>query len=86
MTTVDVKLNVSEDVLDYLQREAGNRRMSLDAVVSAVLADYFDDPTEEAILAGLKRSMEQVLAGEYRPAHEVLDEIEREMGDDADEG
>jgi hypothetical protein len=47
MTTLDVKLKVSDEVLEYLQREAGNRRVSLDAVVSAVLEDYFDDPTEE---------------------------------------
>ena len=53
MATVDVKLKVSEEVLGYLQREAGNRRMSLDAVVSAVLADYFDDPSEAAILPDL---------------------------------
>jgi hypothetical protein len=30
--------------------------------------------------------MEQVLAGNYRPAHEVLNEIEREMMNDADNG
>jgi len=76
MTTLDVKLKVSDEMLEYLQREAGNRRISLDAVVSAVLEDYFDDPTEEEILASLKRSMEQVLAGEFRPAHDVLDEIQ----------
>jgi hypothetical protein len=84
MTTVDVRLQVSDEVLEYLRREAGNRQMSLDAVVSAVLEDYFDDPSEEEILASLKRSMEQVLAGNYRPAHDVLDEIERESGENAD--
>lgn len=86
MTTLDVKLKVSAEVLGYLQREAGNRQISLDAVVSAVLADYFDDPSEAEILASLQRSMEQVLAGEFRPAHDVLDEIEREMGADANKG
>jgi len=84
MTTVDIKLRISDEVLEYLQREAGDRQVSLDTVVSAVLEDYFDDPAEETILASLKRSMEQVLAGDFRPAHDVLDELEREAGDDAD--
>lgn len=35
-------------------------------------------------MASLKTSMEQVLAGEYRPALEVLDEIDGELTDDAD--
>lgn len=82
MTTVNVKLKVSDEVLEYLQRESGNRQISLDAVVSAVLEDYFDDPNEDQILAGLQRSMEQVLAGAFRPAHDVL----REMEQDADKG
>lgn len=40
-----------------------------------------EEPTDEEILAGLRRSMAQVLAGNFRPAHEVLDEIEREPTD-----
>lgn len=86
MTTLELRLNLSEEVLAYLQHEAIRRKVSLDVVVSEVLADYFDDPTEEEILAGLRRSMEQALAGKGRPAREVLDEIEREMGDDANGG
>ncbi len=74
--TVDVKLNVSEEVMVYLQREAARRQIALDEVVSDVLADYFDDPTHEELLAGLKRSLEQVLAGDYRPAREFLDELD----------
>ena len=35
------------------------------------------------ILDSLKNSMEQVLAGDYRPALEVLDEIDAEAQDDA---
>lgn len=35
-------------------------------------------------MASLKTSMEQVLAGEHRPALEVLDEIDGELTDDAD--
>ena len=35
------------------------------------------------LLDSLKKSMEQVLAGDYRPALEVLDEIDSEVSDDA---
>ena len=84
--TVDVKLNVSEEVIAYLRREAERRKVALDEVVSEVLTDYFDDPTHEELLAGLKRSFEQVLAGDYRPAREVLDEIDSETDDNADNG
>lgn len=82
--TVDVKLNVSQEIMAYLRREAQNRNVSLDDVVSGVLADYFDDPTHEELLNGLKRSLEQVVAGDYRPAHEFLDEMDNEIGHDAD--
>jgi predicted transcriptional regulator len=84
MTTLELKLRLSDEVLEYLQREAGKRNVSLDTVVSDVLTDYFDDPSEEEILASIKRGMKQALQGEGRPAHEFLDELEREMGEDAD--
>ena len=86
MTTVEVKLNVSDEVLGYLQREAKQRKVPLAVVVSDVLKDYFEEPTKAEILASVRRSLEQGLAGEARPAHEVLDEIEREMGGNADQG
>jgi predicted transcriptional regulator len=78
MTTVDVKLKLSDEVMKYLQREASHRNMPFDDVVSDVLADYFDESSHEELLAGLKRSLEQVVAGDYRPAREFLDEIDEE--------
>lgn len=86
MTTLELKLKLSDEILEYLQREAQQRQLSLDTVVSAVLEDYFDEPSDEEILVGLRRSMQQALAGNFRPAREVLDEIDREMGDDANKG
>ena len=85
MTTVDLKVSLSDEVLEYMQREAERRNVSLDSIASEVLAEYYDEPDEEEILSGLKRSMEQVLAGDFRPAREVLDEIEREAVDDESE-
>ncbi len=44
--------------------------------------DYYERSKAE-LLDSLKNSMEQVLAGDYRPALEVLDEIDAEAQDDA---
>ena len=85
MTTVEVKLKLSDEVLAYLQRESKNRKIALDEVVSDVLADYFDEPTHEEILAGIRQSMLDVLAGNVRPADEVLAELKQEFDFDADE-
>jgi hypothetical protein len=84
MSTVEVKLKVSDEVLEYLQRESKQRKVPLDDVVSDVLADYFEEPTHEELLAGLKRSLEQVIAGDYRSAREFLDEMDNQMEHDAD--
>jgi predicted transcriptional regulator len=85
MITVDVKLKLSDEVLQYLQREADNRKISLDEVVSDVLEDYFDEPTKEEILEGIRQSMLDVLAGNVRPADEVLAELKEEFNFDAEQ-
>jgi hypothetical protein len=85
MTTVDVRLKLSDEVLEYLQRESENRQVPLDDVVSDVLADYFEEPTKEEILAGIRQSMLDVLAGNVRPADAVLAELKQEFDFDADE-
>lgn len=82
MTTLELKLSLSDEVLEYLRQEAGKRNVSLDTVVSELLADYFEEPDEAHILTSIKRGMKQALAGQGRPAHEVLDEIEEEFGED----
>lgn len=43
----------------------------------------YRDRTQAELLASLKNSMEQVLAGDYKPALDVLDEIDSEAQDDA---
>lgn len=84
MTSVELKLSVPDDILASLQNEAQRRNVSLDTVVSLLVADYFEESSDEEILASLRRSLAQALAGNVRPAHEALDELEREMGDNAD--
>lgn len=85
MTTVDVKLKLSDEVLEYLQRESKNRKVPLDDVVSDVLADYFDEPTKEEILENIRESLRDGLAGKVRPVDEVLAELKQELGLHADE-
>ncbi len=46
----------------------------------------FRERTKAELLDDLKTSMEQVLAGEFRPALEVLDELDHEAMDNADTG
>lgn len=43
-----------------------------------MVADCSDEPTHEELLARLKRSLEQVLAGDSRPALEFSNEIDNE--------
>jgi predicted transcriptional regulator len=85
MTTVEIKLKLSDELLAHLQRESQSRNLALDEVVNAVLADYFDEPTHEELLAGFRQSLQDVLAGNVRPADEVLAELKREFNFDADE-
>ena len=85
MTTLDFKVNLSDKIVEHLLQEADSRQISLNAAVGAVLADYFEEPTEAAILESLRIGMQQALAGDHRPALEVLDEIDREMMGDADD-
>ena len=84
MTTLDIKVHLSDEILGYLQQEATNRQVSLDMVISEVLADYFDESTEDEMLGSIRTGMQQALAGDYRPAQDVLDEIDHETVDDAD--
>ena len=85
MTTLDLKVNLSDKIVEHLQQEPDSRHISLNAVVGKVLADYLEEPTEAEILESLRIGMQQALAGDHRPALEVLDEIDREMMGDADD-
>lgn len=42
----------------------------------------YHERTKAELLDSLKKSMEQVLEGDYRPALEVLDELDSEAQDD----
>lgn len=82
--TLHVTVDLSAEVLDCLKKESLDRQVPVDVVVSDVLSDYFDEMTESEILESARRGLQQALAGNYRPALEVLDEIDREYVADAD--
>lgn len=79
-----------DDVRERLQLESERRNLTIEALVNVALAQFLDDeaiddPSEEQILADMRESLKEIAAGNYRPAHEVLDEIEQEAVD-ADKG
>ncbi len=86
MTTINVQVTLTEESLARLQREVEARQLPLDVVVSEALEAYYEEPTNEEILANIQQALKDALAGEVRPAHEVLDEIEQELVTNADEG
>jgi hypothetical protein len=78
MTTLAIQLNLSDEALARLQQEAQRRNVSIDTVISEILEESFDEPNEAELLGNLRTAMQQAQVGNYRSAHEVLDEIERE--------
>jgi len=44
-----------------------------------------DEMSKEEIIQSLRQSMKQALSGNVRPAREALEEIERELREDANE-
>lgn len=76
MNQVTVKL--PDDVLARLRDESERMNQSLDEMIQAAILYFLEEPTEAEILASLRTGMQQALTGDYRPAHEVLDEIDQE--------
>ena len=83
MAVYDLKLEISQEVAGYLQEEAKNRGVSLSKVISDVLTDYYAELTEDQIVESIRVGMRQALAGQGRPAREVLAEVDREVTGDA---
>lgn len=82
-----VTLQLSETIVERLQHEAARLNVSLDRLVGAALEQYFADthePSEADLMASLRVAMRQALAGDARPAHQVLDALESD--DDGDNG
>lgn len=74
--STEIILKLPDAMIQRLQQEAERRHVGLDEMINAALETYFDEPTDEEILENLRQGMREALAGNVRPAHEVLDEIE----------
>ena len=65
-----------------------NNRPSPDTIEAWDEITHIDaaEPTKVEILADLRQALTEALAGDFRPALEVLDEMDSEIADNADHG
>jgi len=86
MTTIT--LNLSDELYTKLQAQASQHSMALEAYILSALSDVTNDDelTDEEILANLKQAFLEAIHGEEgRPIHELLDELDQEVGEYADQ-
>lgn len=79
MTSITIEL--PDDIIQKLQARADDQQIALkDYIQSALTETVIDDdePTKEDILNAIREGILSVMKGDFgRPAHEVLDELER---------
>lgn len=46
MNTIQVELNLPDEILTHLEHKAREKDTSLDGVISEIVQNYFDEPTE----------------------------------------
>ena len=82
----ELTLKLPDHVRARWQHEAERLGVPLDTVVNAALERYFDEdePTKDEILSNLRQAMKDAIAGNVRPAREVLAELREEIASDAD--
>lgn len=81
MVMRELKLELPAELMIQLEGQSERLNVPLNSLVRTVLAQFLEDEAllnKAEFLVGLRESMEQVLAGDYRPAREVLEEIERD--------
>ena len=69
--------------MDPVERKTPAEILKEDSEFATAIDD--DEPTEEEFRASIRRSMQQALAGETRPADEALGGIRRELAANADD-
>ena len=77
-----VAVKGEETLMDPIERKTAAKVVEEDSEFNTAIDD--DEPTEEEIRASIRRSMQQALSGETRPADEALEEIRRELAAHAD--
>ena len=83
---VEFTLKLPDEVLSRLESEAKRQQIPLNDLVREVIESYLDEdePTKEELLADLRQSMIDALAGRTRPADEVIEELRRKYPTNAD--
>lgn len=84
----DITLQLPDTILKQIQSEAERLNLPVETFITAVFEHYFEEetePTKEMILTDLRISFQQALAGQTRPAEDVLNEIAAELGHNADD-
>lgn len=84
MTTLELKLSLPDEVLTYLQQESNRRNVSINEVVAEVIADYFDEPTQQEILEDIRLAMNDVRAGRLQAVDDFITELKQELAIDDD--
>ncbi len=69
-----------------IRGDSGPRARSKDDTIDLMHDLPFRERSRAELLDDLRASLEEVLSGEFRPALEVLDELDGEAMDDADAG
>lgn len=81
----EITLKLSDEMLAQLHEEMERLDLPLESVIQKALADYlYVEPTDAEILADLHEAMKNALAGNTRPARELLADLDEELGEDAD--
>lgn len=79
MTSITIEL--PDDIIQKLQARTDDQQIALkDYILSALTETVIDDdePTKEDILNAIREGILSVMKGDFgRPAHEMLDELER---------
>lgn len=78
----EVAVKGEDALMDPIERKSAAEVIDKESEFTSATDD--DEPTEEEIRASVRRSMQQALSGETRPADDALEEIRRELAAYAD--
>jgi len=83
---VEFTLKLPDEVLSRLESEAKRQQIPVNDLVREVIETYLDEdePTKEELLADLRQSMIDAIAGRTRPADEVIEELRQKYPTNAD--
>lgn len=73
----EITLHLPADLAARLEAVAARNNKPLESVIETAISQFLadDEPSDEEILEGLRLGMKQALSGNYRPADEVLAEL-----------